>query len=249
MYQKTKLSSLILFLVIYLILSLTFVPVFAFTGESQLNSTIAINLTPSEDIFVFIEYNYTNLSSSDKFVAVAYVNNLFDVESSNSFLPDPNATNQLTYDANGNLIQDSTYYYEYNNFNQLSKVKLGNSTGPIIEEYLYDHEGQRILKKSGNETTFYINDNFIRIQNNSGTFDTIYYYDSKDLVARKDSDGSKFFYHPDHLGSTTLVTNQSGAVVEETHYYPYCLPMYDAQSRYLYTGKELDRTTNLQYFG
>ena len=160
------------------------------------------------------------------------------------------ATYNLTYDPNGNRLSGFGLAYEYNNFNQLSKVRLSNSSGIIIEEYLYDHEGQRILKKTRNESTFYINKNFIRVQNASGNFDTVYYYDGKDtLLARKDPDNKTYFYHPDHLGSTTLVTNSTGQVVEETNYYPYGLPLYDAQSRFLYTGKELDKGTNLQYFG
>ena len=40
--------------------------------------------------------------------------------------------------------------------------------------------------------------------------------DGDTLVGRKDPDGTKKYYHPDHLGSTDLVTNQTGAVVEET---------------------------------
>ncbi len=143
----------------------------------------------------------------------------------------------------------SYYYYEYNNFNQLAKVRQGNSTGSIIEEYMYDHEGQRILKQSGSETTFYISENFIRISNSSGIFDTVYYYDEKDLVARKDPDGKKYFYHPDHLGSTTLITNESGDVVEETTYEPFGKIIEGGNDRFLYTGKELDKTTNLEYYG
>ncbi len=220
-----------------------------YTGEAIINSTIGINLTANESIFVFVEYNYTNTSLSDKVIAVAYKNSLFDIEGLNDFNPDPNITSTLTYDTNGNLIQDSKFYYEYNNFNQLKKVRNGNATGTIIEDYLYDHNGNRILKRASNETTFYISDNFVRVSNTTGIFDTVYYYDKQSLIARKDPDGSKFYYHPDHLGSTTFVTNQSGIVVEETNYYPYGLPIYDAQSRYLYTGKELDRSTGLEYYG
>jgi len=105
----------------------------------------------------------------------------------------------IAIDANGNRINGFGFYYEYNNFNQLVRVRQNNSTGTIIEEYLYDEQGNRIFKKMGNESTFYVNENLVRVINSSGTFDTIYYYDEKDLVARKDPDGQKFFYHPDNL--------------------------------------------------
>jgi len=45
--------------------------------------------------------------------------------------------------------------------------------------------------------------------------------DQKDLVARKESNGKKFFYHPDHLGSTAIITNESGSITEETAYEPF----------------------------
>lgn len=50
-----------------------------------------------------------------------------------------------SYDTNGNLIQDESSYYDYNGFDQLVRVRLGNSTGTIVSEYWYDHEGNRIL--------------------------------------------------------------------------------------------------------
>ncbi len=234
---------------ILILIFLTYIIFLSNTGESVINSTISINLTSGESIFVFIAYNYTNVSLSDKAVAIAYKGSFFDIEGLNDFVPDLNMTNSLVYDANGNLIQDSRFYYEYNNFNQLKRVREGNATSPIIEEYMYDHEGQRILKQTGSETTFYISENFVRVSNSSGVFDTVYYYDEKDLVARKDPDGKKFFYHPDHLGSTTLITNESGDVIEEVTYEPFGKLIESSDERFLYTGKELDRSTSLQYYG
>ena len=61
-----------------------------------------------------------------------------------------------------------------------------------------------------------------------------------------------FYYHPDHLGSSSLVTDSSGSVVERTQYYPFGRPRFeertDFDSAYKYTGKELDRATGLMYF-
>jgi uncharacterized protein RhaS with RHS repeats len=33
------------------------------------------------------------------------------------------------------------------------------------------------------------------------------------LVARLNPDGTKWFYHDDHLGSTSLITDESGTIV------------------------------------
>ena len=75
------------------------------------------------------------------------------------------------------------------------------------------------------------------------------YHEDDTQVGRKDPNGDKFYYHPDHLGSTTVVTNQTGDVVEETLYEPYGEVLSGGDSRYLYTGKELDDQSGLYYLG
>ncbi len=71
-----------------------------------------------------------------------------------------------------------------------------------------------------------------------------------DFDGYSNSDGRKFFYHPDTLGSTELVTNESGGTVEETTYEPFGEVIEGGQaSEFLYTSKELDDQTGLYYFG
>lgn len=158
---------------------------------------------------------------------------------------------QLTYDKAGNLQQGFDQYFEYNNYNQLARVRQNNANGTIIEEYSYDDQGERIKKVEPqiNQTTYYISDNFIQVVNSTGAYNTTYYFDGNTLIGRKDPDGKKFFYHPDHLGSTDLVTNETGGVAEETTYKPYGEIQSGGDSRFLYTGKELDDNTGLYYYG
>ena len=157
----------------------------------------------------------------------------------------------LTYDIYGNLKQGFDQYLEYNELNQLARVRDGNATGQVLEEYAYDNGGERIWKHEPiiNQTTYYINDNFIQVVNSTGTYLTTYYYDGDTLIGRKDPDGKKFFYHPDHLGSTDIVTNESGDAVEETTYKPYGEVQSGGVSRFLFTGKELDKESGLYYYG
>jgi len=160
----------------------------------------------------------------------------------------------LTYDDNGNLIQGFDKYYEYNGFNQIKLVRENNSTGDITAEYFYDYEGNRIKKievldNGENQTTYYISENFVQIINSSGVYNETYYYDEQDLIAEKDYNGNINYYHPDHLGSTTLITNESGEVIEETSYLPYGELIGGGNSRYLFTGKEKDANTELYYYG
>ena len=67
-------------------------------------------------------------------------------------------------------------------------------------------------------------------------------------------DKEKFFYHGDHLGSASWITDYQGYPVQYIHYAPYGemianqRPMnYD--ERYKFTGKERDWETGYDYFG
>ncbi|MEK6844053.1 MAG: RHS repeat-associated core domain-containing protein [Nanoarchaeota archaeon] len=162
----------------------------------------------------------------------------------------------LTYDNAGNLIKGLGKYYEYDPFNQLSRVRNKNASGNIIAEYKYDHEGNRIKQieynfagNGHNRTTYYISDNFIQIRYTNGTIlNETYYYANGKLVAKKDNSGTKTFYHSDHLGSTSLVTNQSGHVIEENHYLPHGdIYAGEEDSRFLFAGKERDKLVDLDY--
>ncbi|MDP7141153.1 MAG: RHS repeat-associated core domain-containing protein [Candidatus Woesearchaeota archaeon] len=159
----------------------------------------------------------------------------------------------LQYDLNGNLIQDKDNFYEYNSLNQLTRIRQNNENGRILEEYDYDNNGDRIKKVSyhedlSNTITYYINKNFIRVINNSGTYDFIYYYNDGQLIAKQNPDNSKSYYHPDHLGSNNIITDEAGNKIEETTYLPFGDILEGGNDRFTYTGKEKD-STGLMYYG
>jgi len=68
-----------------------------------------------------------------------------------------------------------------------------------------------------------------------------------------------YYYHSDHLGSTSWVTDQNGRVHEHVDYFPYGEVWRDPRSdsdgspvhrqQFLFTSKELDEETGLYYFG
>ena len=107
------------------------------------------------------------------------------------------------------------------------------------------------LSVSADHPKPYINDPIsIKVVNISGTYNFTYYYDNGVLIAEEDQTGKKLFYHPDHLGSTTLITNESGEEVETIFYLPFGdLDNTNTDRRYLYTGKEQDKETGLYYYG
>jgi len=63
-----------------------------------------------------------------------------------------------------------------------------------------------------------------------------------------------FYYHPDHLGTTSYVTDLTGQVYQHLEYFPFGETWVEEVSNrwrvpYLFTAKELDRETGLYYFG
>ena len=63
-----------------------------------------------------------------------------------------------------------------------------------------------------------------------------------------------YYYHPDHLGSATWITNSARVPVEFIHYMPFGELWYNQQAsayneRFKFTGKERDEETGYDYFG
>lgn len=61
------------------------------------------------------------------------------------------------------------------------------------------------------------------------------------------------YYHPDHLGSSSVITDAAGALVEETAFYPFGTPRHSFRPRqvhdpYQFTQKELDEESGLHCF-
>ncbi|WPO78018.1 RHS repeat-associated core domain-containing protein [Flavobacterium sp. KACC 22761] len=64
----------------------------------------------------------------------------------------------------------------------------------------------------------------------------------------------QFYYHPDHLGSSSYISNLDGEVVQHIEYVPFGEVFLEEKNAkwntpYLFTSKELDRETGLYYYG
>jgi RHS repeat-associated protein len=64
----------------------------------------------------------------------------------------------------------------------------------------------------------------------------------------------RYFYHPDHLGSTSYVTDAAGEVYQHLEYMAFGETFVEEHSNtdrtpYLFNGKELDEETGLYYYG
>jgi RHS repeat-associated protein len=61
------------------------------------------------------------------------------------------------------------------------------------------------------------------------------------------------YYHQDHLGSSSAVTDAAGALIEESAFYPFGIPRHEHRLRqveepYTFTQKERDRESGFHYF-
>src|SRR5436190_4307 len=165
------------------------------------------------------------------------------------------AAAQYLYDANGNMTSNGQNCYEYNDYNQLKKVKTC-SDNKLIAEYGYNSEGQRQIKKeydtNGNLkwTITSISDKFEVKEYPDGREEiTKYYFVNDQLIAKKNPDGTKEYVHNDHLGSTNIITDQQGQKVEETQYDPWGeVKAGGTKSKFQYTGQEKDQETGLNYY-
>jgi len=75
---------------------------------------------------------------------------------------------------------------------------------------------------------------------------TSYVHGPNGLIA-KINETNITYYHSDHLGSTSAITNEKGEVIEEQKNLPFG-ELLEGSEEYGFTGKELDET-DLQYFG
>ena len=80
-------------------------------------------------------------------------------------------------------------------------------------------------------------------------------YDNLKMLAEEQHDEKDvYFYHSDHLGSASWITDGNGIPVQHLQYLPFGEPFVDQhpagyQERFRFTGKERDEETGYGYFG
>lgn len=154
-----------------------------------------------------------------------------------------------TYDANGNMTGRGTHVLAYDLENRLSSVTIGSTT----TSFVYDGNGARVKKMSGS-TFVYIGKLFECVApcKPSGVWTgTKHIFAGSVRIASKPitTTGEISYYHPDHLGSTSVVTDKDGANTSEFVYYPFGDPYIDnAGVHYKYTGQERDNETALYFY-
>ena len=137
---------------------------------------------------------------------------------------------------------------------------LSTSDNSTSTTYLYDDKGNRVYKSGNEGTVVYVNPNFtVRVHN--GTVASKHIFAGNTRVCSKvtldRADEAVYYYHGDHLGSSSVITDKAGTFYESLEYFPYgetwvqerASSESNAYLPYKFTGKELDPETGLYYFG
>ncbi len=132
----------------------------------------------------------------------------------------------LTYDADGDLTNDGTYKYQYDEEHRLTCVTKAATCVTFYGQYQYDALSRRVQKiadASGTPaTTLYFYDDGRIVEEESPAFTTqaTYVYGNYiDEILTMDRSGSTYYYHQNQLWSVEAITNSSGNPVER---YDYC---------------------------
>ncbi len=156
--------------------------------------------------------------------------------------------------------------YEWDEKNRLiSSVDANYSTA-----YVYGHDGQRSNKYTQSSETLYFNKMWT-LHTDSGnsvyggqTAKNIYLGETR--IVTKLNSGSdptyqeeyykQYYYHGDHLGSASLISDYKGDEYQRIEYTPYGETWVEKTSNtgleflpYKFTAKELDKETRLYYYG
>jgi RHS repeat-associated protein len=182
-----------------------------------------------------------------------------------------------THDNHGNLqsLPNVTAF----TWDFMDRVKEADLGGGGTAYYTYNAEGQRVRKVIHNNSdvkikeTIYLDGYEIYHEFASGSIDfereTLHVMDDESRVAMVETktieNGTPIssptprirYQHSDHLGSSSVETSDTGALISFEEYYPYGGTSFHSTSstsevsakRYRYNGKEKDVETNLYYYG
>lgn len=186
-----------------------------------------------------------------------------------SQLADVVATSSLGIrSAPGNIINDGTNGYTYDQENHLTKF-----VNSITDIYVYDGDGVRVKKNASGVTLYWYGatGSVLDETNGAGSLISEYVYFGGKRVARRDAaNDSVHYYFSDMLDSASVITDAVGTMSlcpaanspmnyttipsgeEESDFYPYGGEMQlcdRSPQHYKFTGKERDSESGLDYFG
>lgn len=177
-----------------------------------------------------------------------------------------NALNQLIaetgvtyqYDDSGNLISATSNakstLYEYNAENKLIRATVQEGNSVAVEEYEYDYAGNRTVKKSENDYTYYLNDvngslTQVLAELDADGNEKCFYTRGAEIISQ-DRNGTISYYLTDGHGSVRQLADSTGAVTDTYVYDAWgnlISSTGNTENSYLYCGEQLDSVTGLYY--
>lgn len=164
-------------------------------------------------------------------------------------------TSGYGYDFAGNLIS-------YNNgvqnlaftYDPQARILTADS-GAVT--YTYNPDGQRVRKdlSAGGWTEYvYFGGQSMAEKNSTGTWTDYIFAGGRRLAMASSTNATSpstttDYYHGDQIGSSRIITNGSGAVISTYIYTPFGQGPTPDENHYLFTGKERDAESGLDYFG
>ena len=174
----------------------------------------------------------------------------YSYDAANELTNSPSAT--YTYDTLGDRTAatpttGTATSYTYDQAGRLSSV-----TGPVNASYTYDGDGLRASKTTGGSTTYFAWDHTANLPLLLSDGTNSYIYGPDDLpIEQISSTGTPTYLHHDQLGSTRIITDQSGNLAATFNYTPYGAVSSSggtATTPLGYGGQYTDPETGLQYF-
>jgi RHS repeat-associated protein len=181
------------------------------------------------------------------------------------------ATFNYAFDDNGNMRSETTSrHFEWNHSDQIKafRTQTEGAEPSVHAHYFYDAGGQRlkkVVRKQGGqfEVTHYIDETFEHHrwggQSPAEENNHVHVMDDTQRIAlvrfgaaHLDDHGPAVKFHfGDHLGSSNVVVDSDGALVNREEFTPYGETSFGsfARKRYRYTGKERDEESGLSCHG
>jgi RHS repeat-associated protein len=168
----------------------------------------------------------------------------------------------LDYDANGNIVDDGTNFYQFNTLGQLIAVR-NSGTNATVATYGYDALGRRVTKTVGGTVEQYVYsgaskivEEYVKGQDVPARIN--YFSPNTDHMFATRTGGQIYYYLADSRGSVALLTSGAGDVVERYRYDEYGqTTIMDASfltrntsaygNEIMFTGQRLDAETGLYF--
>lgn len=176
------------------------------------------------------------------------------IDTINTLPPAPGKRRQLVWDEENRLACNQDH--SRNTTVAQDPSACGTPRQPATVRYVYDADGNRVIKQHG-AVHIYPNNNY---SERAGTsFKHVFIGETRlaTKTVKPDStyENHHFYFHADHLGSSSYVTDEHGNLTEHLEYFAFGEtwvnehPAQPTPVPYQYGSKELDEETGFYYYG